>query len=115
MNKKITLNGIELSLPIYDNTAVTLFDYLEDVITNLEKELSDEDENFQLSIDVDFSTSNPPRHNILSSGTTKATTKKKITTALNSSSSDKFNKVSGSVKVNLQVKDRENKEDPHSL
>lgn len=106
MNKKIILNGIELSLPKYDSTAATLFDYLEDVVTNLEEELNDDDGNFQLSIDVDFSTSNPPRHNILSTDETNSTTNKKIAKALNSSSSGKFNKVSGSVKVNLQVKDK---------
>ena len=32
MNKKIILNGIELSLPKYDGTAVTLFDYLDEAI-----------------------------------------------------------------------------------
>jgi len=106
LNKKITLNGIELSLPKYDNTAATLFDYLEDVVANLEKELSDDDGNFQLSIDVDFSTSKPPRHNILSSEATNTSTEKKIAKALNSSNSGKFNQASGSVKVNLQVKDR---------
>ncbi|HAV78096.1 MAG TPA: hypothetical protein DCX53_12170 [Anaerolineae bacterium] len=106
MYKKITLNGIELSLPKYDATAVTLFDYLDDIITSLEEELSDDDGNFLLSIDVDFSTNNPPRHNVLSSETTNAATEKKIAKALNNSSSGKFDQVSGSVKVNLQVKDR---------
>jgi hypothetical protein len=106
MNKKIILNGIELSLPKYDSTAATLFDYLEDVVTNLEEELSDDDGNFQLSIDVDFSISKPPSHSILSSDATKTSTENKIAKALNSSNSGKFNQFSGSVKVNLQVKDR---------
>ncbi|HSG43171.1 MAG TPA: hypothetical protein VLA72_08440 [Anaerolineales bacterium] len=106
MNKKIILNGIELSLSKYDNTAATLFDYLEDVVTNLEKELSDEDGNFQLSIDVDFSISKPPKHSILSSNAIKTSTENKIDKALTSSNSGKFNQFSGSVKVDLQVKDR---------
>ena len=106
MNKKISLNGIELSLPKYDATAVTLFDYLEDIVTTLEEELSEDDGNFQISIDVDFSTSKPPRHNVHSSETTNAATEEKIAKALKSSNPAKFDQVSGSVKVNLQVKDK---------
>jgi hypothetical protein len=106
VNKKITLNGIELSLSKYDSTAVALFDYLEDIVTNLEEELNDDDGNFQLSIDVDFSTGNPPSHNILSNEKTNTSTNKKIAKALKSSDLSKHNQVSGSVKVNLQVKDK---------
>jgi hypothetical protein len=51
-------------LPKYDASAVTLFDYLDDIVKDLEKGLSDEDGNFKISIDVDFSTSKPPKYKI---------------------------------------------------
>lgn len=106
MNKKIILNGIELSLPKYDSSAITLFDYLENVVSKLENELGEDDGNFQISINVDFATSKPPMHTICSNGTTKKRTKEKVARILRSTKSGKTNQVSGSVRVNLQVQDR---------
>lgn len=106
MNKKIILNGIELSLPKYDATSTTLFDYLENVVTNLEEELGADDGNFQLSINVDFSTNKPPHHQILSNGKTARRTKEKVARALKRTQAGTFNQVSGSVRVNLQVEDK---------
>lgn len=109
MNKKIVLNGIELSLPKYDASAVTLFDYLDDVVKDLEKGLSDEDGSFKISIDVDFSTSKPPKHKIYSSGKTSKGTKEKVSRILKEAQKDGVESVSGSVRVNLQIEDRESK------
>jgi len=106
MNKKITINGIELSLPKYNASAVTLFDYLDDVVTNLEEELGKDDGNFKISIDVDFSTNKPPKHKIHSNRSTTARTKEKVARILKRTKSGKDDSVSGSVRVNLQVEDR---------
>ena len=106
MSKKIILNGIELSLPKYDASAITLFDYLEDVVTNLEEGLGDSDGNFQISINVDFATSQSPKHTIHSNGKPNKKTKEKVTKILNKTNAGKTNQVSGSVRVNLQVEDR---------
>ena len=106
MTKKVTFNGIELSLPKYDAEAVTLFDYLENVVTHLEQELGDDDENFQLSINVDFSTSRPPKHKIYANGTTRKRTKEKVARILERTMDSDNSSVSGSVKVNLLVEDR---------
>jgi hypothetical protein len=105
MNKKIILNGIELSLPKYDASAVTFFDYLDNVVTHLEKELGEEDGNFQLSINVDFSTSKPPKHKIHSDGITKKKTRDKVNRILGQTQAGEFKQVSGSVRVNLLVED----------
>lgn len=106
MNKKIIFNGIELSLPKYDASAVTLFDYLEKIVTNLEEGLGEDDSNFQISIDVNFSTSKPPKHKIYANGITKKRTKEKVAKILSRTKAGEFNHVSGSVRVNLQVEDR---------
>lgn len=106
MNKKIILNGIELSLPKYNSSAVTLFDYLEDIVTDLEEGLGKEDGSFKISIDVDFSTNKPPKHKIYSKGSTSTQTKEKVTRILNRTRAGKSDSVSGSVRVNLQVEDR---------
>ena len=106
MKKRVTFNGIELSTPKYDASAVTLLDYLEEVVTHLEKELGRDDGNFKLSINVDFSTSKPPKHRIYSNGETSKRTKAKVANILKRTSEKQFNHVSGSVMVNLQVEDR---------
>ena len=106
MNKKIVLNGIELSLPKYNASATTFFDYLENVVTNLEKELNEKDGKFEISFNVDFSTNKPPQHQILSNGKTRKQTKDKVAKVLSKTKAGKYNQVSGSVRVNLQVEDR---------
>jgi len=106
MSKKVILNGIELALPKYDDSALTLFDYLEDVVSNLERGLSDDDGNFQLSINVDFSASKTPKHTFHSNGSTKKRTKDKVAKILKSTVNKDNNHVSGSVRVNLMVEDK---------
>ena len=106
MKKRIILNGIELSLPKYSSSAVTLFDYLEDVVTDLENGLGKDDANFKISIDVDFSTNKLPKYKIYPYGTTDKRTKDKVAKILNRSKNSRADKVSGSVRVNLQVEDR---------
>jgi hypothetical protein len=106
MSKKVILNGIELALPKYDDSAVTLFDYLENVVSHLEEGLSDDDGNFQLSINVDFSASKMPKHTIYANGSTKKKTKDKVARILNRTAEKDGNHVSGSVRVNLLVEDK---------
>lgn len=106
MTKRVIFNGIELSLPKYNTSAVTIFDYLENVVTDLEGELGEEDGNFQLSINVDFSTTKPPKHKIYSNGSTKKRTKDKVARILERTTDHENSRVSGSVRVNLLVEDR---------
>ena len=107
MSKKVTFNGIELSLPKYDEATRTLFAFVETIISRLEEGLDTNDGNFQLSISVDFSASNPPSHSIVSSnGATAEKTRNKVEKILSSSVNGGFNQVSGSMKVNLVVEDK---------
>ena len=106
ITKKVTINGIELNFPKYDASAVTLFDYLDHVVSHFEEELGEDDGNFQISINVDFSTSKPPKHEIFSNGTTKKRTKQKVAKILERTIKGEYNHMSGSVKVNLRVEDK---------
>ena len=106
MTKRVIFNGIELSLPKYNASAVTIFDYLENVVTDLEGGLGEDDGNFQLSINVDFSTTKPPKHKIYSNGSTKKRTKDKVARILGRTTDHENSRVSGSVRVNLLVADR---------
>ena len=106
MTKKVVLNGIELSLPKYNVSALTIFDYLENVVTSLEDGLSEDDGNFELSINVDFSTTKSPQHKIYSNGTTKKQTKDKVARILDRTADNENSRVSGSVRVNLLVENR---------
>ena len=107
MKKRIILNGIELSLSKYNASAITLFDYLDDIVTNLEEKLSEEDGNFKISIDVDFSASKPPKHKIYPNGKTNKSTQDKVSQILEKTKSGQADTISGSVKVNLQIEDRQ--------
>ncbi|HSO13156.1 MAG TPA: hypothetical protein VLT51_12325 [Anaerolineales bacterium] len=106
MTKKVTFNGIELTLPKYDEISQTIFDYLDNVITDLEKGLDKNDGIFQMSINVDFAADKLPKHKIYANGTTKKRTKAKVAKILKSTAEQQFDHVAGSVKVNLMVGDR---------
>ncbi|HAV76773.1 MAG TPA: hypothetical protein DCX53_05395 [Anaerolineae bacterium] len=106
MTKRVTFNGIELKQSRYDTSTVSIFDYLEKMIIRLEKGLNKKDENFQLSINVDFAGKNRPRHKIYGNGSTRQSTKEKVAKILSNTIPRDYSHVAGSVKVNLLVQDR---------
>lgn len=83
-----------------------MFDYLDDMVSRLEQELGEDDGNFQLSINVDFSPSKPLQYKIYANGATKKKTKDKVARVLKKTDSSKFNQVTGSMRVNLLVGER---------
>ncbi len=106
MSKKVTLHGIELSLPKYDRSALSIFDYLHKIINRLETGLDKSDENFELSINVDFAANKPPRHKIIDAGTTTKKSKEKVSRILKKAAEREIDHTSGSMKVNLVVDDK---------
>jgi len=104
MTKRITFNGIEMSLTQYDTSAVGLLDYLEKATGRLEKELDNID-GFNLSINVDFSPNKPPKPHITSNGSTSRQIKEKVINILERTTNVENNRVSGSMKVNLLMQD----------
>ena len=106
MPKKVTFNGVELSLPKYDKSVLSIFDYLDKVIDKLESGLDKSDENFQLSINLDFSADKPPKHKILDKGTTTKKSKDKVSKILKKAAEEEHDHTAGSVKVNVVVDDK---------
>jgi len=105
MSKKVTFNGIELSLPKYDNSALSIFDYLNKIIIKLESGLGKSDENFEMSIKMDFAADKPPKHKILDDGKITKKSKEKVSRILKKTAKNEHDHASGSVKVNLVVND----------
>ena len=106
MPKKVTFRGIELSLPKYDKSALFIFDYLNKIIARLESGLDKSDENFELSINVDFAADKPPKHKIVDAGTTTKKSKEKVSKILKKAAEREYDHASGSMKVNLVVDDK---------
>ena len=106
MSKKVTFNGIELSLPKYDKRALTIFDYLDKIIAKLESGLDKSDGNFQLSINVDFAADKPPKHKILDDGKMPKKSKEKVSKILKKAAEKEQEHAAGSMKVNLVVGDK---------
>jgi hypothetical protein len=105
-NKKVTLNGIEMALSEYEYATPIFFDCLERFIADLEGKLGNDDENFQLSINLDFSTSQPPKYEILSNGSPPREIKERINGILEQSIDGENSSILGSVKIDLQVENR---------
>jgi len=106
MAKKVTFNGIELSLPKYDKNALSIFDYLDKIISRLESGLNKKDGNFELSINVDFVEDKPPKHKIIDDGTSTKKSKQKVSKILKETAEKENDHGAGSVKVNLVVNDK---------
>jgi hypothetical protein len=106
MTKKVTFNGIEMSLSEYDASVASLLDYLEKVVGRLEDGLDKVDGKFHLSINVDFSPNNPPIPSISSNSSTNNQTNEKVAKILERTAEVENNHVLGSIKVNLLVEDK---------
>ena len=106
MTKKVTYNGIELSLPANDPTVVIVLDYLENVVFHLEEGLDKVRGEFQLSLNVDFSANRLPKYSISTIGTTNNGINEKVAKILERTNQGKYERITGSVKVDLLVKDK---------
>ena len=106
MTKKVTYNGIELSLTANDPTVVIVLDYLENVVFRLEEGLDKVRGEFHLSLYVDFSANRPPKYSISAIGTTNNGINGKVAKILERTIEGKYKHITGSVKVDFLVKDK---------
>jgi hypothetical protein len=106
MSKKITFNGIEILTSEDDSSAKGLLDYVENIIDHLEEDLDQVDGNFHLLINVDFSNGKPPRHSISTNSGNGQKAKEKVAKILGRFPNTRANKLSASVRVDLEVEDR---------
>jgi hypothetical protein len=105
MAKKVVFNGIEIFASEDDQSANSLLGFVEAIITRLENNLDSGDENFNLSINTNFSPNKSTKYNISINGITSRRTRDKVVKILQKSTETKGGKVSGTLKVDLQVED----------
>jgi hypothetical protein len=105
MSKKVVFNGIEILTDESDASAQNLLGFVESVIDYLEADLDRVDENFRLSINVDFAPSRPPRHRFSVTSLSNNETRDKVIRILEKSTHYRENDIAGTVKIDLQVED----------
>ena len=105
MSKKVVFNGIEIFASEDDQSAKSLLGFVEAIITRLESNLDSTDENFNISINTNFSPNKSTKYNISVNGITNRKTRDKVVKILQKSTETKSGRVSGTLKVDLQVED----------
>jgi hypothetical protein len=105
MGKKVVPNGIEILTSENDASANGLLVYVDAIIADLSRDLDATDENFHMSIVLDFSPNKPPKHDFSVNGLKNKRTRKKVTRVLERMVKTKGNRISGKVNVNLDIAD----------
>ena len=105
MSKKVVFNGIEIFASEDDQSAKSLLGFVEAIITHLENNLDNADENFNMSINTNFSPNKSTKYNISINGITNRRTRDKVVKILQKSTETKGLRVSGTLKVDLKVED----------
>jgi len=106
MTKKVVFNGIEILTAESDSSAHSMLGLVESVIDRLESDLDRGDENFHLSINMDFSPNHSIKHRFSVTSLTNNGTREKVMKILEKTTDPLVNKVAGTVKVDLLVQDR---------
>jgi hypothetical protein len=106
MDKRVVFNGIEILTSEDDISAKSFFDFTEDVIELLEKDLDKSDENFRLSIHTEFFLSGKPKHSISVNGLSNQKTRGKVVKILQRAAVVLSGHATGTASVNLLIEDR---------
>ena len=105
MSKKVVFSGIEIFASEDDQSATSLLGFVEAIISRLESNLDSTDENFNMSINTNFSPNKSTKYSISINGITNRKTRDKVVKILQKSTETNGGAVSGTLKVDLQVKD----------
>jgi hypothetical protein len=106
MTKKVVFNGIEILTAESDSAAHNMLGFVETIINRLESDLDRGDENFNLSINMDFSPNHSIKHRFSVTSLSNNGTRDKVMKILEKSTDPLINKLAGTVKVDLLVQDR---------
>jgi hypothetical protein len=105
MSKKVVFNGIEILTNEDDSSVQDMLGFVETIIDNLETELDKTDENFRMSINMDFSPNHSTKHSFSMTNLSNNGTRGKVMRILEKTTSMREKKVLGSMKIDLQVDD----------
>ena len=106
MKKKVTYNGIEISLPANDAAVSLVLKHLEKVVARLEDGLDLKSGIYHLSLQVTFSPGTLPKYEITSQDKTPKVITENTAKLLKRSIKGDYDRVAGSVKVNFLVEDK---------
>lgn len=106
MDKKVVFNGIEILTSEDDVSAKSFFDFTEEVIDMLERDLDKNDENFHLSINTEFFVNRKPKHSISVNGLSNQKTRGKVVKILQRAANLLGGHATGTASVNLIIDDR---------
>jgi hypothetical protein len=105
MGKRVVFNGIEILTNEGDSSAKSLLGLAESVINHLESDLDQIDENFHILINMDFSPDHPVKHSFSLTSLSNNGTRGKVLKILEKSTDSNTIKISGTVRIDLQVED----------
>ena len=105
MSKKVVFNGIEILTNESDASAQNMLGFVESVIDHLESDLDPNDENFLLSINMDFAPNRSIKHSFSMTSLSNNGTREKVMRILEESTGSRETKLSGTVRIDIQVDD----------
>lgn len=106
MDKKVVFNGIEILISDDDASAKNYFDFTEEVIDSLERDLDKNDENFRLIINTEFFINRKPKHTISVNGLKNPKTRGKVVKILQRAAGLLSGHATGTASVNLLIEDK---------
>ena len=105
MSKKVVFNGIEILTNEDDSSVQDMLGFVESIIDGLETELDRTDENFHMSINMDFTPNRSTKHSFSMTNLSNNGTRGKVMRILEKSTNMRESKILGSMKIELQVED----------
>jgi hypothetical protein len=105
MSKKIVFNGIEILTDEDDTSAQGMLGFVESVIDRLESDLDRSDENFHLSINMDFAPNHSAKYKFSVTSLSNHGTREKVMKILEDTTHSPENKITGMMNIDIQVED----------
>jgi len=99
--KKVDFNGIELLTAENDAPARSLLGIVESILDHLESDLENDDENFPLSLNMEFTPDQTPSYGYSVTSLSNDGTRAKVMKTLEKSTNTHLNKTAGTISVNL--------------
>jgi hypothetical protein len=103
MNKKIVFNGIEMVTNESDCSAQNMLGLVESIVGKLEANLDQLDENFTLSISINFTPGNTTKYCFSMTNLLNNDIKQKVMNILEKVTNTRHDNMAGTMKIDLQV------------
>lgn len=105
MTKKVLFTGVEIYTSPDNISSEKFFSFIQDLVDNLEKDLSKEDENFQFTLQSKFFPDKNPKYNLHVNGLRSVGTRHKVINVLKRTARIFGKDGEGAVQVTFKVQD----------